>query len=67
MRRLFRGPFRGLDEMLLETAFIGVSALVFIVAASYALNTTAAQAASGVPVVGTVVGGLRALVGQVAD
>jgi hypothetical protein len=62
MRRLFRG----LDEMLLETAFIGVSALVFIVVASYALNSSAAQAASGIPFVGPVVGGLHALVDQVA-
>jgi hypothetical protein len=61
-----RKLLRGLDEMALETAFVGVSALVFIVVASWALNSGAAQRLDGVPVVGPVLGGFRALVGQVS-
>lgn len=61
-----RHLFRGLDELLIETAFIGVSALVAIVIFSYALNSQLAHAVDGVPVAGPAVGGLRALVGQVA-
>ncbi len=57
----------GLDEMAIETAFIGVSALVFIVVASYALRTSAAQRLEAVPVVGAAVGAARTLVGQVAN
>ena len=57
----------GLDEMAIETAFIGLSALVFIVVAAYALNTSAAQRLEGVPLVGTAVGAARTLVGQVAN
>ncbi len=62
MRRLFHG----LDEMVLESAFIGVSALVFIVLLAYAVNTSAANRLEGVPLVGPVVGGVRTLVGVVA-
>ncbi len=57
----------GLDEMAIETAFIGVSALVFIVIASYALRTSAAERLEGVPVAGAAVAAARALVGQVAN
>lgn len=63
MRRLIRG----LDEMALESAFIGVSALVFIVLLAYAVNTSAANRLEGVPLVGQLVGGVRALVGVVAN
>lgn len=62
MRRLVRG----LDEMALESAFIGVSALVFIVLLAYAVNSSAADRLEGVPLVGQLVGGVRALVGVVA-
>lgn len=57
----------GLDEMAIETAFIGVSALVFIVLASYALRSAPAQRLEAVPVVGAAVGAARTLVGQVAN
>lgn len=57
----------GMDEMALETAFIGVSALVFIVVAAYALNTSAARRLEGVPIVGAALNGARTLVGQVAN
>lgn len=63
MRRLVRG----LDEMALESAFIGVSALVFIVLLAYAVNSSAANRLEGVPLVGQLVGGVRALVGVVAN
>ena len=57
----------GMDEMALETAFIGVSALVFIVVAATALNSSAARSLEGAPVIGTVLRGARSLVGQVAN
>lgn len=62
MRRLLRG----LDEMALESAFIGVSSLVFIVVASWALNSSASHQLDRIPVLGQVVGGARVLVGQVS-
>lgn len=63
MRRILGG----LDELAIETAFIGVSALVFIVVAAWALRTPAAQRLDSVPVLGAVVGAARTLVGQVAN
>lgn len=57
---------RGLDEMALESAFIGVSALVFIVLLAYAVNSSAANRLEGVPLVGQLVVGVRSLVGVVA-
>ncbi|MDE2620633.1 MAG: hypothetical protein KGL54_10775 [Sphingomonadales bacterium] len=63
MRRMLHG----LDELAIETAFIGVSALVFIVVAAYALNSAAASRLEGVPLVGAAVGAARTLVGQVAN
>lgn len=62
-----RRLLHGLDEMAIETAFIGVSALVFIVVAAYALNSAAASRLAGVPVLGAAVGAARTLVGQVAN
>jgi hypothetical protein len=62
-----RRYLHGLDEMAIETAFIGVSALVFIVVVAYALQTSAARSLEGVPVLGAAIGGARALVGQVAN
>jgi hypothetical protein len=56
---------RGLDEMALETAFIGLSSLVFIVVLATAVNTEVARRLDSVPLVGRVVEGVRALVGQV--
>ncbi len=58
--------FKGLDELAIETAFIGVSAIVAIVVFSYALNSRLVTQLSGVPVVGSLVDGARAVVGQVA-
>lgn len=63
MRRLVGN----LDEMALETAFIGVSALVFIVVATTALNSAPARRLEDVPLLGRAVTGARALVGSVAN
>jgi hypothetical protein len=57
---------KGLDELAMETAAIGVSAIIAIVVFSYALNSRPVQSLASVPVVGPVVTGLRAVVGQVA-
>jgi hypothetical protein len=57
---------KGLDELLIETAFIGVSAIVAIVVFSYALNSRPVQQLAGVPLVGPLVTGAQAVVGQVA-
>lgn len=56
----------GLDELVVETLYIGVSALVAIVILSYLVNTGPAHALDGVPIVGRGVAGVRSLVGQVA-
>lgn len=63
MRRLFRG----LDEMVIETAFVGLSALVFLVVLSWGLNSGAAHRLDQVPLVGSGIAGFRALVGQVVN
>ena len=55
---------RGLDELVLETAYIGVSAIVAIVVFAYALNTAPAQQLARVPFVGRGVSGLRAVFGK---
>ena len=57
---------KGLDELAIETAFIGVSAIVAIVVFSYALNSRPVQQLAAVPFVGTLVTGAQAVVGQVA-
>lgn len=57
---------KGLDDLAMETAAIGVSAIVAIVVFSYALNSRPVTALSNVPFVGALVTGLRAVVGQVA-
>lgn len=56
-----------LDEMALETAFIGLSALVFIVVAAYALDSDASRRLEAVPGIGRAVTAARALVGSVAN
>jgi hypothetical protein len=58
---------RGLDEMVLETAYIGFSALVFIVVLSYALNSGPARALEGAPLIGGVIRAVRALNASVAN
>jgi hypothetical protein len=58
--------FKGLDDLAMETAFIGVSAVVAIVVFSYALNSRPVQAVSNVPFLGALLNGARAVVGQVA-
>jgi hypothetical protein len=57
---------RGLDELAIETAFIGVSAIVAIVVFAYALNSRPAQMLSQVPIAGAGVRAAQAVVGQVA-
>ena len=57
---------KGLDELAIETAFIGVSAIVAIVVFSYALNSRPVQQLTSVPFVGPVVSAAQAVVGQVA-
>jgi hypothetical protein len=57
---------KGLDELAVETAFIGVSAIVAIVVFAYALNSSPAQRLASVPFVGALVRGGQAVVGQVA-
>jgi hypothetical protein len=57
---------KGLDELAIETAFIGVSAIVAIVVFSYALNSRPVQALARVPFVGAGVTAAQAVVGQVA-
>lgn len=58
---------RGLDEMVLETAFVGLSSLVFLVVLAFALNSEGARRLESLPIAGQIVGGLRALVGQVVN
>lgn len=57
---------KGLDELAIETAFIGVSAIVAIVAFAYVLNSRPAQMLTSVPVIGPGVSAVRAVVGQVS-
>jgi hypothetical protein len=57
---------KGLDNLALGTAYIGVSAVVAIVILSYALNSRLIQGLTGVPVVGTGITALQAAFGQVA-
>jgi hypothetical protein len=57
---------KGLDELAIETFFIGVSAVIAIVVFAYALNSRPAQTLSGVPYVGAGVRAAQAVVGQVA-
>jgi hypothetical protein len=57
---------KGLDELAVETAFIGVSAIVAIVVFAYALNSRPAQQLSTVPFVGAGVRAAQAVVGQIA-
>jgi hypothetical protein len=57
---------KGLDELAIETAFIGVSAIVAIVVFAYALNSRPVQQLSSVPFVGAGVRAAQAVVGQVA-
>ena len=57
---------KGLDELAIETAFIGVSAIVAIVVFAYALNSGPAQRLASVPFVGAGVRGAQTVVGQVA-
>lgn len=56
----------GLDELVVETLYIGVSAIVAIVILSYLLNSQPAHALDSVPLVGKGIAGVRSLVGQVA-
>jgi hypothetical protein len=58
--------FKGLDDLAMETAFIGVSAIVAIVVFSYALNSQPVQQLARVPFVGPLVTGAQTAVGQVA-
>jgi hypothetical protein len=53
--------------MALETAFIGLSAIVFIVVLAHALSSTPVRRLDSVPLVGQGLEGIRALVGQVAN
>lgn len=62
-----RRLLHGLDEMALETAFIGLSAIVFIVVLAHALSSTPVRRLDSVPLVGQGLEGIRALVGQVAN
>ena len=62
MRRLFEG----LTDLGVETAYIGVSAILAIVVMAYALNTAPAQQLARVPFVGRGVTGLRAVFGKIA-
>ncbi len=55
---------RGLDELAVRTAFLGVSAVVAITVFAYALNTAPVQQLARVPVVGRGVTGLRAVFGK---
>ncbi|MGD0020479.1 MAG: hypothetical protein ABSD62_14650 [Candidatus Limnocylindrales bacterium] len=58
--------FKGLDDTAMETAYIGVSAIVAIVVFAYILNSPLAQRLASVPFVGRLVTGGQAVVGQVA-
>jgi len=57
---------KGLDELAIETAFIGVSAIVAIVIFAYALNSAPAQRLASVPFVGAGIRGGQAVVGQIS-
>ena len=58
---------RGLDDMVFETAYLGVSALVAIVVFAYALGSPPARALEGVPLLGSGIRALRSLVAAVAN
>lgn len=59
--------FRGIDDLAIETAYVGVSALIALVVMSWAINSATARRLDSVPFVGKVTSGFRALVAQVVQ
>lgn len=59
--------FRGLDEIAVEVVAVGVSALIFFVLASRALNSTTAHRLDTVPLAGPIVAGSRAAINTIVS
>jgi len=58
---------RELGELLVTTAGVGIAAMVWIAIQGRAVNSAAAYRLRGVPVIGPIVGSLRAITNQIYD